>query len=441
MKIVYVGDNRHRGNYGCRATSTALSQIISQKNKIVGRIYGDYTNVDMGDLFFCKYYPSFIYRWIGRSKHLDLFRSFFYSFHRIVKGGKYYFSRYDFISLNLDRSIENLIKCLPANPNLKEFDLRQYDFDALVVNGEGSFIFSTPPWRECLIEAMLMRWAQKMGKKVFYLNGMLSDDPYSPHNEKCIKTIHEVFKKTEVVAVREMQSFEYAKRYFPDVNLKYYPDALFSWYKFINDDFEIDNGRYFNSIYGAEDEAFYNLDFSKKYILIAGSSSVGNAVSGKYENAINSYVNLVNSTKKKFKDKNVYLIQVCEGDSFLRDVAKETNTPLIALDTPILAAGKILSRADLFISGRYHPAILASLGGTPCVFMSSNSHKTKSIQELLMYKKIKEFSEIPNDKEIFDMLELGEELINQGTELRMKIKKRCKELSVLTEKQVELFYE
>ena len=54
MKIVYVGDNRHRGNFGCRATSTALSQIISEENEIVGRIYGDYTNVDTGELFFFK---------------------------------------------------------------------------------------------------------------------------------------------------------------------------------------------------------------------------------------------------------------------------------------------------------------------------------------------------------------------------------------------------
>jgi len=33
MKIVYVGDNRTRGNYGCRATSTALSQIIGEEHE------------------------------------------------------------------------------------------------------------------------------------------------------------------------------------------------------------------------------------------------------------------------------------------------------------------------------------------------------------------------------------------------------------------------
>lgn len=48
MRVVYVGDNRNRGNFGCRGTSTALSQLISQQNTIVGRISGKYTNWDTG---------------------------------------------------------------------------------------------------------------------------------------------------------------------------------------------------------------------------------------------------------------------------------------------------------------------------------------------------------------------------------------------------------
>lgn len=441
MKIVYVGDNRHRGNYGCRATSTALSQIISKNNEIVGRIYGDYTNVDMGDLFYYKYYPKFVYKWIGKRKHIDIIRKFFYCFHRIIKRGNYYFSNYDFIGLDLDKSIDNLIKCLPANPNLKDYDLRQYDFDALVVNGEGSFIFATPPWRECLIEAMLMHWAQKLGKKVYYLNGMLSDDPHSEHNDKCIKVINDIFSKSDVVGVREYFSYNYATQYFNNINLKLYPDALFSWYDYINDGFNILDGKYINGMSGATDESFKNLDFSDDYILIAGSSSVGSAVDGKYEKAIKTYSKLVNETKIKFPDKKVYLIQVCEGDYFLNDVAKNTDTPIIAVDTPILSAGKILANARLFISGRYHPAILASLGGTPCVFMSSNSHKTKSVQQLLEYENIIEFNEIPSDNEIHEMLNIGNDLIERGDKLRNKIKKRCKILSEETQKQAELFNE
>ena len=69
MKIVYVGDNRNRGNFGCRATSTALSQIISKENQIVGVIHGDYTNVDTGELFFSNWYPSWLYKKVGKLKY------------------------------------------------------------------------------------------------------------------------------------------------------------------------------------------------------------------------------------------------------------------------------------------------------------------------------------------------------------------------------------
>lgn len=437
MKIVYVGDNRGRGNFGCRATSTALSQIISNENEIVGRIYGDYTNNDTGELFFYKYLPAWVYKKLGKLKHWNYLKKGLYLINRMIKRNKFYLSNFDFIGYDFDKSIKNLIKCIPANPHLKDFDLRQYDFDALVVNGEGSFIFATPPWRECFIEAMLMYWAQKMGKKVYYLNGMLSDDPYTPRNKKAIELINPIFSKSEVVSVRENFSYDYAKENFKDINLKLYPDALFSWYKYINDEFQIDNGRYVIGKTGATDESFYAFDFTKPYICISGSSSIGLATSSK-EKAIEIYSKLVEDVKKAFNGYNVFLVDVSEADHFLNDVAKRTNTQIIPIDTPILAAAKILANSRVYISGRYHPAILASLGGTPCVFMSSNSHKTRSIQDLLKYENIQEFNVLPDYEERKKIIEKAKALVHEGEPLRNKIKERCLQLSNETVKQQEL---
>jgi polysaccharide pyruvyl transferase WcaK-like protein len=140
------------------------------------------------------------------------------------------------------------------------------------------------------------------------------------------------------------------------------------------------------------------------------------------------YSNLVKKLKNAF-DGRLYLVHVCEGDDFLLDVGKETNTSVIPLNTPLLAAAKILGNASVYISGRYHPAIMSSLGGTPCVFMSSNSHKTKSLQELLEYDDIVEFNVVPDDEECKKIIEKALSLNEQGYELRNKIKKRAKELS------------
>lgn len=427
MRIVYVGDNRNRGNFGCRATSTALSQLISVNNEIVGVVSGRYTNSDNGQLFFYQHYPIWIYEKLGKFKYWSDLKTGLYLGARLIKGHHYYFSNFDFVDYDLDKSINNLIKCLPANPGLREMDLRQYEFDALVVNGEGSFIFATPAWRECMVETMLMYWALKMGKKVYYLNGMLSDDPYTPHNEKTINLVRNVFEKTEVIQVREYESLDYAKKFFSKCNIELRPDALFSWYDYINDGFRITNGKYFMGPSGATDSTFDDYDFTKPYICVAGSSSVGLA-SKDPSRIINVYTNLVNRIKKEFNYK-VYLVEVCEGDSFLRNVADNTDTSLIPIDTPIISAAKILANARIFISGRYHPAILASLGGTPCVFMSSNSHKTHSLQVLLEYEDVIEYPVLPTDEDCSLIISSAKEKIAAGEALRNSIRERSLKLS------------
>ena len=162
-------------------------------------------------------------------------------------------------------------------------------------------------------------------KKVYYLNGMLSKDPYSELNMKTINLIKPIFEKCEVVGVRENYSLEFANKYFSDSKISLYPDALFSWYKYVNDPMKIADGKYYIGMSGAFDKSFSDFDFSKKYICISGSSAIMLAAKNR-ELAVSKYVDLVNETKKRFKNHNVFLVEVCEGDDFLRDVALKTNT-------------------------------------------------------------------------------------------------------------------
>lgn len=429
MKILYVGDNRNRGNYGCRATSTALSQLISSENTIVGRVTGRYTHENNGNLFFINFLPGRIYKKLGSIRHWEDIKLGTNLFFNMIKPhGKIMFSSFDFLTIeDLDKSINDLIKCIPANKALKEFDLRQYDFDAMVVNGEGSFIFSTPAWRESITITMLMHWAQKLGKKVYFTNAMFSDSPTSQHNSKALKCAYEVLKKCEVVTVREKYSYDYAKKYMPELNPIIVPDALFTWYDRVNDGFNINNGKYFMDHRLESDEAYENLDFSKPYICISGSSVAG-AYSDKNK-IIDNFTYLVDKAKEKFADYNVFIVETCEGDAFILEVARRTNTPIVGMCTPLLAAAKILANASLYITGRYHPCIMSSLGGTPCVMMSSNSHKTISIQEVLEYKDPHEYPFMFNKDQCEDMLNRGKKYLDEGKKLRDKIQNRALELS------------
>ena len=429
MRVVYVGDNRNRGNYGCRGTSTALSQLISKNNDIVGRISGKYTNFDYAEEFVIKGRTKKFYQKLSNHKYWQYEKKVKYYYHRFLgRGGHFQFGKYDFASLDFESAIQNLINCLPDNPELKEFDLRQYDFDALVVNGEGSFIFATPAWRESVVEAMEMYWAKKMGKKVFYLNGMLSDDPHSVHNQMTVDSMKPLFNDCDCFCVRENDSLAYVNKYFPEVKAKVFPDALFTWYDVVNDDHKVENGKYYIPHSAECDEAYHEFDFTEPYACISGSSAIIGVCHGDMSIAIKTYSCLVEKAKERL-GVNIFLIQVDEGDEFLQEVGKVTHTPVISMETPLIPAAKILANSQVYISGRYHPAIMASLGGTPCVFMSSNSHKTGSLQDLLQYDERKEFNLLPNDIECDAIIKLASDKMKQYG-LREKIKRRAYELNL-----------
>lgn len=432
MKILYVADNRYRGNYGCRATSTALSQLIEKNNEIVGTITGNYTHTHNNKLFFIKGLGKQIYVKLGKVKHWDDIRAgIFLLFNFFKPHGTIFFSRFDFLTLDYEKSIRNLMACIPANPELFEFDLTQYDFDAMVVNGEGSFIFSTPPWRESIMILTLMYWAIKLDKKVYFTNAMFSDGTSSSQNKKVIKMVNNILEKCEFVSVREKESYTYAMKNMIGINPVIIPDALFTWYKYVNSDFKITDGKYFLDYRVAWNRAYKELSFSLPYICITGSSISG-VVDKKIVN-INRFVKLIQKLQKKCPNFNIFIVEACDGDEYMIDVAKKADVLVIGLNTPILASAKILANAAVYITGRYHPAIMASLGGTPCVFMGSNSHKTHSLQHLLEYDEIKEypfdFTEDICDQIIKDAVDK----IGKGIDLREKIKNRAYQLSLEAE--------
>ncbi|MBR4785330.1 MAG: polysaccharide pyruvyl transferase family protein [Fibrobacter sp.] len=420
MKILYIGDNRNRGNYGCRATSTALSMLIREKNKITGIITGKNTSKDTSELFFYSPLPQIAYSFFGKHTFLrDVVKVILHRFKFFS-----YFGSFDFVSLDFEKSRKNLLKCIPANPQLRDLLIDQYDFDAVVVNGEGSFIFGKPQWREPLVLTMLIHWVNQKHKPVYLANVMFSDSTSLPHNQDSIKAINSVLKNCSQIIVREKTSYNYIKKHFVDIEPSIIPDALFSWHKLITEAPAITNGKYCLAHSAEQDEAYFNLDFSKPYILIAGSS----AFVGDTTKSIPAYVQLVQKLRNIYKS-NIFLIQTCEGDKFLSEVSSITNAPLISMETPILAAAKILSCAKAFITGRYHPAILASHGGTPCVFMDSNSHKTRSLQDVLQYPSPREYHAIPSEKEIDLIIEDTLKAISLGKPLRETIANRCKFLS------------
>jgi|LSQX01.2.fsa_nt_gb polysaccharide pyruvyl transferase WcaK-like protein len=430
MKLIYAADNRNRENLGCRATSIALSQLISKKHDIVATITGEYTNYD-NSLFYIPGLPSWGYTILGKLSYWGaLKRTWNLILNKITKEKRFIF---DYVDEEPQKSVKNFLKCLPANKHLQEMNLLKYDFEGIVINGEGTMIMTDKPRKDTLVYLMLVWWAKSINKKVFFVNAMFSDCPVSGSNKKTISTSNSVLSDCDLLILRDPVSLKYVEENLKKCIAKYIPDALFTWSSLINDNHKLEHGKYYLPFGEETDGNFNELDFTEPYVCVSGSSmSAWNQKS-----AVLSYVYLVNQLKKEI-DMPIYLIQSCIGDNFLKEVSKYTQVPLIPVKFPIVATAKILANARLFISGRFHPSIMASMGGTPCIFLKSNSHKTWSLQNMLNYKEVIEFSANPSESECSEIIKLAKEKLSFGEDERRRMISITAELSEQAQELLEL---
>jgi hypothetical protein len=216
----------------------------------------------------------------------------------------------------------------------------------------------------------------------------------------------------------------------PETNSSLIPDSLFAWFPLFagNNSRPPSNGDFLLP-HPEQDEYWGKLDFSRPYICIGG----GALSCHDPERSVERYGRLVDAIRKLGYP--VYLTENDAPDSFLGRVAREKSAGIVPVDAPILACGGVLAHAELFISGRYHPSIFASLGGTPCVFLGSHAHKMSSLPRLLRYEDERQFDAFPSDCEIAEMVSLARTYLEQGTTLRARIrqvaKQRCEEASSL----------
>ena len=413
MDILLVDDNRDIPNWGCRATSISLHQLLSQENSIKATI--DKRTVNQ------RKPPIYIPRWKRKylSKLTDLLKVEF---------------KENFLSEDPAKSLRQFLKLKQKNQTLKSIYEKSLSADIVVINGEGSMIFTTPPRKDLQFQLMMIELASFLDKPVYYVNAMVSDCPVSGRNELTFQVVIKTLLKCQGISLRDNYSYEMIKDHVSDVNCKMIPDALFSWqerYKFGEKNYLPDNGDFIIP-FSELDKYLGKLDFSQPYICIGGSS----LAACNQAKAILAYQKLVETIKQL--GLNVYLVTTCNGDRFLEKISELIKVPIVPVHVPILMGASVLANARLFISGRYHPSILASLGGTPCIFLGSNSHKTRSLQIVLEYENIREFNVFPKAEECEEILYLAKDLIGQGDSLRQSIKEVVSKRAEESRKVIEL---
>jgi hypothetical protein len=279
--------------------------------------------------------------------------------------------------------------------------------DIVVLNGEGSGIFSTPHRRDFFFYLALAELGLRLEKPVFFVNTIFSDCPVSGRNHESLAAAEAVLSRCTEVHVRDPYSLQYAAETMPSVRCRHVPDALFTWFDRVQDPgFQPPPVGDFAIPFPEEDWRWFGrLDFSRPYVCLGGSSLAAQEP----ERARPRFRRLARALAAL--DLPVCVVETCRGDRFLRDVVAETGLGFVPGHCPIMAATAILARARLLVSGRFHPSILASLGGTPSVFLEAHSHKMRSLQNSLGCEDEPMFSTFPDDAEVERIVQRSAEVL------------------------------
>lgn len=416
LKVFFIGDNRSSVNWG-RGASIALGQLLSASFEITGRVTCDMFDVStaeacyVGTLAPAKYYRHFRYLLL-RSWRRPI--GWYINLERL-------FGARDFIAEDPAVSIDNLLAHKHRYPALARIYDQAAQADLLVLDGDGDIIFSTPPRRVTLFLLAMIELGIRLKKPVFLVNSMISDCPLTGRNKTTLAAAKRLLVQCRAVALRDPESLEYVQREMPEANFSLIPDSLFAWFSlYANGDSHPPLNGDFMLPHPEKDEYWGKLDFSQPYICLGG----GALISSQPDKAVQSYARLVDAISQL--GYRVYLTENDLPDSFLQRVANEKNVGIIPVDAPILMCGAVLAHARLFISGRYHPSILASLGGTPCIFLASHAHKMGSLSRVLEYDAHLQFKAFPDDLDIMGIVSTARDYLDQGETLRARIRQVAK---------------
>lgn len=358
-KVLLICDNRDELNWGCRATSIALHGILSEHFEVDGR-------VGRRDVL------------RKESRHPAIARLSARGGNPIVRAAiGALVQRSDYISGDIEKSAENILANRHASPFFRALLDRFEAADRVVVNGEGSMVFKPTERRDVRFQLTMLELARKLGKPGYYVNAMISDFPGAPRNEGTWETCRKHLSRCAGVQVRDHHSYALLEEMKLETRIAVAPDALFS---------AADSGQFPRVHPGKvpaallapfpEEPTRLSWTFDAPYVCVGGSSyfrSQGRTGEGRA-----FYTDLATRIRKS--GYRCIFVATCTGDRFLEPIAEECGCDFIPVETGIFAASAILANAAAFVSGRYHPSILASVGGTPCVFLESNSHKMASLR-------------------------------------------------------------
>jgi hypothetical protein len=367
--VVLVCHNVDNPNWGCRGTSLALHQRLSGDGQQLATVSrGTSANP--------------VLRAIPMARPPVAAMAEGWALGRIALGRGARAVRFaDVVADDPRRSIARLEAAARWHPTVAALLSSVRAARAVVVNGEGSMILRDPARRDLLFQLAIVAYAQRAGVPVSYVNAIASPCPETGVSSRLLDTCLDVLAGCAAVQVRDPRSLRFlVDSGYHGSNLSLVPDALFTWALDRPEALArpvslaaIETNPERASMFGP------GIDLARGYVCVSGASVPLRADRRAW---VQPFVELVEGLRVAL-GLPVILVEPCEGDRFLHEVARRTASPVVRVESNVISGCGLLANATAYVSGRYHPSIMASLGGTPLVGFVSNSHKIVGLRDLL----------------------------------------------------------
>jgi polysaccharide pyruvyl transferase WcaK-like protein len=256
-------------------------------------------------------------------------------------------------------------------------EILQYEYellkwaDTVYINGEGNIVNGTDShgiYRTGALYILFMAYFIKkhLNKYCAIINHTV--DPKNPDANEIIKNVYPML---DYVAVREPYSIKNLNELgFYDVELV--PDALFTFVPK-------------NENWKPSKKLEEQIDFTKPYICIGDSSGIRSRTNEVKWDIYKLYSKLIDELTS-VTDQIIFVDGFNGGHEKINKLIKDHKIGRVNLkNCNYEELYHVLSKSEIFISGRWHASILCILSGTPILLWSADSHKTKGLYSLLDY--------------------------------------------------------
>ncbi len=371
-RILFVGDLETSRNWGARGTSYSFNKMLK-----TGFPDAEISRIEFRSLYF----QTPIEGWSKKDPYQ--YSSLKWHLKRILIR----FSLYSYVRRSFGKKSSKELREGPDDDFLpstfEEFESCSYsilkdvryqheikkikDSDFLVISAEGNFVNHKDHYRRYRRAARYLFFIAYVAKKRFNKPVYIMNHTVDPRFDVAENIIKNLYPIMDGISVREPLSIETLNRINPDIKPMMHPDALFT--------FELP------SDYKPSRITKSQVDFSRPFIALGDSSSLPE-VSWDIEAFYDSLI-------PKLKTLGFQIVLIDGGSTIspvLGKLARKHNIGWFDVwyaDFDELYY--VLSRSLVYISGRWHPSILASKAGVPLVLWGADSHKTQGLIQLLDY--------------------------------------------------------